>query len=47
MQRNPDTGGIRVTFEFDPQNGKESDLRLALSVNAEPTSEVWLFRWRP
>ena len=46
VQRNPESGGIRVTFEFDPQNGKESELRLALSTNAEPTSEIWLFRWR-
>ncbi|MBN1607598.1 MAG: glucan biosynthesis protein [Polyangiaceae bacterium] len=46
IQHNPDTGGIRATFEFDPQDQKWSELRLALSVNAEPASEVWLFQWR-
>ena len=30
VQRNPEFGGIRATFEFDPQNRKESELRLAL-----------------
>ena len=46
VQRNPDSGGIRATFEFDPQGRKESELRLALFANAQPMSEVWLFRWR-
>jgi glucans biosynthesis protein len=46
VQRNPESGGIRATFEFDPQDGKESELRLGLVSNGEPVSEVWLFRWR-
>ena len=46
VQPNPDIGGIRATFEFDPQGRKESELRLALAANGEPASEVWLFRWR-
>lgn len=45
VQRNPDIGGVRATFEFDPQGRKESELRLALVANGEPASEVWLFRW--
>jgi glucans biosynthesis protein len=46
VQRNPDTGGVRATFELDPQGRKESELRLSLLADAEPASEVWLFRWR-
>jgi glucans biosynthesis protein len=46
VQRNVEAGGIRATFEFDPQGRKESELRLALVANGEPASEVWLFRWR-
>jgi glucans biosynthesis protein len=46
VQRNPYSAGVRVTFDFDPQHRKESELRLALFANAEPASEVWLFRWR-
>jgi periplasmic glucans biosynthesis protein len=45
VQRNPESGGIRTTFEFDPQGRNESELRLALVANGEPASEVWLFRW--
>ena len=47
VQRNPDIGGIRATFEFDPQGRNESELRLSLVAEGEPASEVWLFRWRP
>ncbi len=46
LQRNRQTGGIRATFEFDPQDHSESELRLSLVANGEPASEVWLFRWR-
>jgi glucans biosynthesis protein len=46
VQHNPESGGIRATFEFDPQGGKESELRLGLVSNGEPVSEVWVFRWR-
>jgi glucans biosynthesis protein len=46
VQRNFASDGIRVTFEFDPQDSSESELRLALSAHAEEASEVWLFRWR-
>jgi glucans biosynthesis protein len=46
VQRNAEAGGIRATFEFDPQGRKESELRVALIADGEPASEVWLFRWR-
>ena len=45
LQRNPETGGIRATFEFDPLGAKESELRLGLVTHGQPASEVWLFRW--
>jgi glucans biosynthesis protein len=45
VQRNPESGGIRATFELDPHGAKESELRLALVANGAPASEVWLFRW--
>ncbi len=46
IQRNSESGGMRATFEFDPQGHDESELRLSLVANGEPASEVWLFRWR-
>jgi len=45
-QRNPESGGIRVTFEYNPLDSKESELRLGLVSHGQPVSEVWLFRWR-
>ena len=45
VQPNPYSSGIRVVFEFDPQDQKESDLRLALASGRDVISEVWLFRW--
>lgn len=47
VQRNPATGGIRVTFELTPQNRDGSELRMNLSGGKEWLSEVWLFQWRP
>ena len=46
VQRNPDIGGVRATFEFEPQGRTESELRLSLVADGRPASEVWLFRWR-
>jgi glucans biosynthesis protein len=46
VQSNPESGGLRATFELDPQGQDESELRLALVADGEPMSEVWLFRWR-
>lgn len=46
MQRNDVSGGVRATFELDPQGHKESELRLTLVADGQPASEVWLFRWR-
>jgi glucans biosynthesis protein len=46
IQLNPETGGIRASFEFDPQQHRESELRLSLAAHGQPMSEVWLFRWR-
>jgi periplasmic glucans biosynthesis protein len=46
IERNYYAAGIRVSFDFDPQNRPESDLRLALFDGTKGVSEVWIFRWR-
>ena len=43
VQTNLETGGVRVTFIFDPENVDVSELRLSLSGDVQ--SEVWLYRW--
>ena len=44
VQRNRYTGGLRVSFEFDPGSSHRSDLRLDLPF-ANPASECWRYRW--
>jgi glucans biosynthesis protein len=45
VQSNPHVPGSRVSFEFDPQGAKESELRLTLTSGDQRTSETWLYRW--
>jgi glucans biosynthesis protein len=45
VQRNPHLAGTRVTFELDPGDAKDIELRLALTSDGEPASETWLYRW--
>ncbi|WP_343559359.1 glucan biosynthesis protein [Kiloniella sp. b19] len=47
LRKNWHTGGIRLTFHFDPQTDRWSDLRAQLRhrETGKPLSEVWLYRW--
>lgn len=45
VQRNPYTGGVRVSFEFDPAAADRSDLRLDLQSADGLPSESWRYRW--
>ena len=45
VQRNPYTGGVRVSFEFDPAAAGRSDLRLDLDSPDGVSSESWRYRW--
>ena len=44
VQRNPYTGGVRVSFEFDPAAADHSDLRLELQSPDGVSSESWRYR---
>ncbi|MFH5926173.1 glucan biosynthesis protein [Roseomonas xinghualingensis] len=46
-QRNPETGGWRVSFELVPGNQRLVELRALLKTEQEPLTETWLFRWTP
>jgi len=43
---NPETGGVRMVFEFEPGDSTVAELRAYLDRNGEPVSETWLYRWR-
>ncbi len=47
LQRNPETGGVRLDFGFDPVEGRSQELRAQLMVDSRSISEVWLYRWTP
>ncbi|MFW8593360.1 glucan biosynthesis protein [Cribrihabitans neustonicus] len=45
LQRNPETGGLRLAFSFDPAGRDYVELRAQLRKDGEAASEVWLYRW--
>ena len=45
VQVNPYTGGLRVSFDFDPAAAGRSDLRLDLESLDGVSSESWRYRW--
>jgi glucans biosynthesis protein len=45
LQKNPETGGARLAFSFDPESARSIELRAQLLMNGEAISEVWLYRW--
>ncbi len=44
-QRNPETGGLRVSFIFDPKGKELAELRLNLADWNGRVPETWLYRW--
>ncbi|EFL87892.1 glucan biosynthesis protein [Ahrensia sp. R2A130] len=47
LQRNPTTGGARLSFTFEPGDRAAVELRAQLVVEGKQASEVWLYRWTP
>ncbi|MBK0326549.1 glucan biosynthesis protein G [Rhodobacteraceae bacterium F11138] len=45
LQRNPQTGGLRLAFGFDPGDRELVELRAQLRKNGQRASETWLYRW--
>ena len=45
LQRNPETGGLRLAFAFEPAGRDLVELRAQLRRDGAPASEVWLYRW--
>jgi glucans biosynthesis protein len=42
---NPNTHGIRASFELDPAGADLVELRLRVMRDAQPVTETWLYRW--
>lgn len=45
LQRNPETGGARLAFSFEPGERRSVELRAQLMRDGRSVSEVWLYRW--
>ena len=45
VERNPETGGLRLGFKFQPGDAEVSEMRAQLRTPNAPLSEVWLYRW--
>ena len=46
LQRNPETGGPRLAFRFDPMEAEFAEFRVQLRAeDGAALSEVWLYRW--
>ncbi|WP_410482358.1 glucan biosynthesis protein [Ovoidimarina sediminis] len=45
LKQNPETGGLRLTFSFDPGKAPAVELRAQLVRDGRSQTEVWLYRW--
>ncbi|MFA5897947.1 MAG: glucan biosynthesis protein G [Hyphomicrobium sp.] len=45
VHENPESSGVRVSFELDPGGTELCELRLALRLGDQQISETWLYRW--
>lgn len=45
LESNPHTGGVRLTFQYDPQEETSSEFRIVLREDGKQVSEKWLYRW--
>lgn len=45
LEPNPETGGLRLAFSFDPGGAPVAELRAELRRDGTPATETWLYRW--
>ncbi|WP_420003161.1 glucan biosynthesis protein [Arenibacterium sp. LLYu02] len=45
LERNPETGGMRLVFSFAPEDLTHVEFRAMLRKDGAAASEVWLYRW--
>jgi glucans biosynthesis protein len=47
LEPNPESGGLRLSFELDPQNAPRVELRCVLRHGDKALTETWLYQWAP
>jgi len=45
LRSNPETGGLRLTFELEPGRARLAELQARLLRGGMPISETWFWRW--
>jgi glucans biosynthesis protein len=45
LQNNPETGGVRLAFKFEPGEATSIEFNAQLRIDGKPLSEKWLYRW--
>lgn len=45
LQRNPETGGLRLAFTFAAGESEWAELRAEVRKEGQPATEIWLYRW--
>lgn len=47
LQPNPEIGGLRLAFAFEPRGADIAELRAQIEQGEERLSESWIYRWTP
>ncbi|HVH02452.1 MAG TPA: glucan biosynthesis protein [Amaricoccus sp.] len=45
ISENPEVGGLRLSFELDPEGNDQVELRIDLRSGERPVAETWVYRW--
>ena len=45
ISENPEVGGLRLSFELDPEGNDQVELRIDLRSGDRPVAETWVYRW--
>ena len=44
-RENPEVGGLRLSFELDPDGNDQVEMRIDLRSGDRPIAETWVYRW--
>ena len=45
ISENPEVGGLRLSFELDPDGNDQVEMRIDLRSGDRPIAETWVYRW--
>ena len=45
ISENPEVGGLRLSFELDPEGNDQVEMRIDLRSGDRPIAETWVYRW--